>query len=124
MNLVIDEKLLKNVLWQKVERSITEMNGKDKRWVVLVCNDDMISPRIIASGGENDNILLDFVDENDDIPISCINSDNSSDVIVIWDGGHYSENPAKYVVSKSVAIKAFKYFYKFQGRHPELLWEE
>lgn len=124
MHLVIGTEQIISPSKERIEEAINDMGEVSKRWVALSPSGDEISPRIIATGGDNAQVMVSFYGLDDDIPSICVNHDSRIGNVQVWDGSSYNSYPSRYVISKGMAIRAFKYFFDFQDKEPNLIWEE
>jgi hypothetical protein len=125
MYLVVDNESFAEPSIEQVTRAIQAMDNESRRWVALSQSSEEISPRIIASGGNKGRVMVSYVDEHkSDIPLTLVANSNADEADILLWTGQYAEFPAKYAVPKSMAIKAFRYFFQHLAMSPDLTWEE
>lgn len=113
-----DEVLVKSE--QDVEKNLSLLNGKDV--TQLVANGK--EGALLIGGGDKKFVVTYIVGDNEDF-YNLINTDfaDDSDEIEVITGGQAGLFSKSIVTDFQTALSSLLYFYRFQGRDPNLSWE-
>ena len=113
-----DEILVKSE--QDVEKQLSLLNGRDITQLVANGKDEAL----LVGGGDKNFVVTFIVGDNEDF-FNLVNEDsaNDSDEIEVVTGGQAGLFPKSIVVDFQTALSSLLYFYKFQRRSPDLIWE-
>ena len=112
--------------FEQVEAALLEMDNAAKAWVLFTHDPADVDERfLIASGGNQDRILVSYVDTTNDVSMNLLGDlpEDAPDIGMLA-GNQRAEYPAKYAVLKQVAVEAFRHYFYYKTLLKKLNWEE